>query len=108
MRGRRAASTGTLQTHTETLRNSLASGSSCTPSAVPTSSWPPSLASLQRFSLMAPTRGASTVPPEYAKAACEKSLKKLGVDYIDLYYAHRVDGKTPIEKTVQALAELKR
>ncbi|GFP57531.1 aldo-keto reductase str7 [Trichoderma asperellum] len=45
--------------------------------------------------------------PEYAKTACEKSLKRLGVDYIDLYYVHRVDGKTPIEKTVQALVELK-
>ncbi|EHK45991.1 Hypothetical protein TRIATDRAFT_40119 [Trichoderma atroviride IMI 206040] len=52
-------------------------------------------------------KGSVDSSPEYAKAACEKSLKKLGVDYIDLYYAHRVDGKTPIEKTVQALAELK-
>jgi aryl-alcohol dehydrogenase-like predicted oxidoreductase len=45
--------------------------------------------------------------PEYAREACEKSLKRLGVDVIDLYYVHRVDGKTPIEKTVQALVELK-
>jgi len=44
---------------------------------------------------------------EYAKQACEKSLKRLGVDSIDLYYCHRVDGKTPIEKTMQALVELK-
>lgn len=53
-------------------------------------------------------KGSVDSSPEYAKAACEKSLERLGVDYIDLYYAHRVDGKTPIEKTVQALAELKR
>jgi len=46
--------------------------------------------------------------PEYCKRACEKSLKRLGIDYIDLYYCHRVDGKTPIEKTVQAMAELKK
>ncbi|TFB01387.1 Aldo-keto reductase [Trichoderma ghanense] len=45
--------------------------------------------------------------PEYAKAACERSLKRLGVDSIDLYYCHRVDTKTPIEKTVRAMAELK-
>lgn len=46
--------------------------------------------------------------PEYAKEACAKSLKRLGVDTIDLYYCHRVDGKTPVEKTVQAMAELKK
>lgn len=46
--------------------------------------------------------------PEYVKAACEKSLKRLGVKEIDLYYCHRVDGKTPIEKTVEAMAELKK
>jgi aryl-alcohol dehydrogenase-like predicted oxidoreductase len=45
--------------------------------------------------------------PEYCKQACEASLKRLGVSYIDLYYCHRVDGKTPIEKTVRAMAELK-
>jgi len=45
--------------------------------------------------------------PEYAKKACAKSLERLGLPYIDLYYAHRLDGKTPIEKTVQAMAELK-
>lgn len=53
-------------------------------------------------------KGAVNSTPEYAKKACEASLKKLGVDYIDLYYAHRVDGKTPIEKTVQAMVELKK
>lgn len=45
--------------------------------------------------------------PEYVKEACNKSLKRLGVDKIDLYYCHRVDKTTPIEKTVQAMAELK-
>ncbi len=46
--------------------------------------------------------------PEYVKAACEASLRRLGVDYIDLYYLHRVDEKTPIEETVGAMAELVR
>ncbi|KAK3385892.1 NADP-dependent oxidoreductase domain-containing protein [Podospora didyma] len=45
--------------------------------------------------------------PEYVRFACERSLKKLGVETIDLYYCHRVDGKTPIEKTVEAMVELK-
>ncbi|KIX09201.1 uncharacterized protein Z518_00280 [Rhinocladiella mackenziei CBS 650.93] len=45
--------------------------------------------------------------PEYVRSACEKSLKTLGVETIDLYYCHRVDGKTPIEKTVEAMVELK-
>ena len=43
---------------------------------------------------------------EYVKASCDASLKRLGTDYIDLYYQHRVDPKTPIEETVGALAEL--
>jgi aryl-alcohol dehydrogenase-like predicted oxidoreductase len=46
--------------------------------------------------------------PEYCKEACAKSLKRLGVNKIDLYYCHRVDRKTPIEKTVQAMAELQK
>lgn len=46
--------------------------------------------------------------PEYAKQACARSLQRLGVDQIDLYYAHRLDGKTPVEKTVEAMAELKK
>ncbi|KAM0211374.1 hypothetical protein ACHAPA_005244 [Fusarium lateritium] len=45
--------------------------------------------------------------PEYCKAACAHSLERLGVDQIDLYYCHRLDQKTPIEKTVQAMKELK-
>lgn len=44
--------------------------------------------------------------PEYVRSACEKSLKRLGVDYIDLYYQHRVDPTVPIEDTVRAMAEL--
>ncbi|KAL2167333.1 hypothetical protein VTG60DRAFT_1403 [Thermothelomyces hinnuleus] len=45
--------------------------------------------------------------PEYCRARCEKSLRRLGVDSIDLYYVHRVDGKTPIEKTMAELVKLK-
>src|SRR6204780_3765334 len=44
--------------------------------------------------------------PEYVRSACDASLKRLGVDYIDLYYQHRVDPQTPIEETVGAMAEL--
>jgi aryl-alcohol dehydrogenase-like predicted oxidoreductase len=44
--------------------------------------------------------------PEYVRAACEASLRRLGVDHIDLYYQHRVDPDTPIEETVGAMAEL--
>ena len=44
--------------------------------------------------------------PEYVKAACEKSMKRLGVDHIDLYYCHRLSGKVPIETVVKAMAEL--
>ncbi|PXV59074.1 Predicted oxidoreductase [Dyella jiangningensis] len=44
--------------------------------------------------------------PEYLRAACDASLKRLGVDHIDLYYQHRVDTNVPIEETVGAMAEL--
>ena len=44
--------------------------------------------------------------PAYVKSSCEGSLKRLGVDHVDLYQLHRVDPKTPIEDTVGALAEL--
>jgi len=44
--------------------------------------------------------------PEYVKRACDASLQRLGVDYIDLYYQHRVDPNVPIEETVEAMAEL--
>jgi aryl-alcohol dehydrogenase-like predicted oxidoreductase len=46
--------------------------------------------------------------PEYVRRACEGSLRRLGVERIDLYYQHRVDPKVPIEETVGALAELVR
>jgi aryl-alcohol dehydrogenase-like predicted oxidoreductase len=46
--------------------------------------------------------------PEYVRASCDASLKRLGLDSIDLYYQHRVDPKTPIEETVGAMAELVR
>jgi aryl-alcohol dehydrogenase-like predicted oxidoreductase len=44
--------------------------------------------------------------PEYVKQAFDASLKRLGVDHVDLYYQHRVDPETPIEDTVGAMAEL--
>ena len=44
--------------------------------------------------------------PEYVRQACEASLKRLGVDAIDLYYQHRVDRSVPIEETVSAMARL--
>jgi aryl-alcohol dehydrogenase-like predicted oxidoreductase len=44
--------------------------------------------------------------PEYVKAACDMSLKRLGIDHIDLYYQHRVDPEVPIEETVGAMADL--
>jgi len=44
--------------------------------------------------------------PEYVRSACDGSLKRLGVDVIDLYYQHRVDRSVPIEETVGAMSEL--
>ena len=44
--------------------------------------------------------------PDYVKKSCEASLRRLGVDHIDLYYQHRVDPGTPIEETVRAMAQL--
>jgi aryl-alcohol dehydrogenase-like predicted oxidoreductase len=44
--------------------------------------------------------------PEYVRQACEASLKRLGTEYIDLYYLHRLDPQTPIEETVGAMREL--
>jgi len=46
--------------------------------------------------------------PEYVRSCCEASLRRLGVDVIDLYYQHRVDPDTPIEETVGAMADLVR
>jgi aryl-alcohol dehydrogenase-like predicted oxidoreductase len=53
-----------------------------------------------------PNRWSISGKPEYVRAACDASLKRLGVDHIDLYYQHRVDPHTPIEDTVGAMAEL--
>lgn len=46
--------------------------------------------------------------PDYIRSACQASLRRLGVEVIDLYYQHRVDPETPIEETVGAMAELVR
>jgi aryl-alcohol dehydrogenase-like predicted oxidoreductase len=46
--------------------------------------------------------------PEYVRSCCEASLRRLGVDVIDLYYQHRVDPATPVEETVGAMADLVR
>jgi len=53
-----------------------------------------------------PNQWSISGKPEYVRAACDASLKRLGVDHIDLYYQHRVDPNTPIEETVGAMAEL--
>jgi aryl-alcohol dehydrogenase-like predicted oxidoreductase len=53
-----------------------------------------------------PTYWGISGKPEYVKQAFDASLKRLGVDYVDLYYQHRVDPDTPIEDTVGAMAEL--
>jgi aryl-alcohol dehydrogenase-like predicted oxidoreductase len=44
--------------------------------------------------------------PEYVRAACDESLKRLGIEQIDLYYQHRIDPNVPIEETIGAMAEL--
>ncbi len=62
-----------------------------------------------KFAIMRDTEGqfiGINGKPEYVKQACEASLKRLGVDCIDLYYQHRVDPNVPIEETVGAMAEL--
>jgi aryl-alcohol dehydrogenase-like predicted oxidoreductase len=53
-----------------------------------------------------PTYWVISGKPEYVRSACDASLKRLGVEHIDLYYQHRVDPLTPIEETVGAMAEL--
>src|SRR5215471_5758207 len=52
------------------------------------------------------TRRSISGRPEYVKSACEASLRRLGIDTIDLYYQHRVDPSTPIEETVCAMSRL--
>ena len=53
-----------------------------------------------------PTTRGINGKPEYVRKSCEGSLKRLGIDHIDLYYQHRVDPNTPIEETVGAMGEL--
>jgi aryl-alcohol dehydrogenase-like predicted oxidoreductase len=55
-----------------------------------------------------PTKRGISGRPEYVRECCEASLRRLGVDAIDLYYQHRVDPAVPIEETVGAMAELVR
>jgi aryl-alcohol dehydrogenase-like predicted oxidoreductase len=53
-----------------------------------------------------PTLRGVNGKPDYIRRSCEASLRRLGVERIDLYYQHRVDPATPIEETVRAMAEL--
>jgi aryl-alcohol dehydrogenase-like predicted oxidoreductase len=53
-----------------------------------------------------PAKRAVNGRPEYVRQSCDRSLLRLGVDHIDLYYQHRVDPDTPIEETVGAMGEL--
>jgi aryl-alcohol dehydrogenase-like predicted oxidoreductase len=53
-----------------------------------------------------PTRRGISGKGDYVRSACDASLKRLGVEHIDLYYQHRVDASTPIEETVGAMADL--
>lgn len=53
-----------------------------------------------------PTKRGVSGKPDYVRQSCERSLKRLGVETIDLYYQHRVDPNTPIEETVGAMAKL--
>lgn len=62
-----------------------------------------------KFSIMRGEDGAFmgvSGRPEYVKEACDRSLQRLGVDVIDLYYQHRVDPNVPIEETVGAMSDL--
>jgi aryl-alcohol dehydrogenase-like predicted oxidoreductase len=61
-----------------------------------------------KFGIVAHPDGTRTFSgrPEFVRPSCDESLGRLGVDYIDLYYQHRVDPRTPIEETVGAMAEL--
>ena len=53
-----------------------------------------------------PTRRRVNGKPEYVRSSCEASLRRLGVEVIDLYYLHRVDPVTPIEEAVGAMSAL--
>ena len=53
-----------------------------------------------------PARRGANGRPEYVRACCDASLKRLNTDYIDLFYQHRIDKSVPIEETIGAMAEL--
>jgi aryl-alcohol dehydrogenase-like predicted oxidoreductase len=53
-----------------------------------------------------PTKRGISGRPEYVRSSCEGSLKRLGIDTIDLYYQHRVDAEVPIEETIGAMKQL--
>jgi aryl-alcohol dehydrogenase-like predicted oxidoreductase len=53
-----------------------------------------------------PNKRGISGKPDYVRSSCEGSLKRLGVETIDLYYQHRIDPSTPIEETVEAMAQL--
>ena len=55
-----------------------------------------------------PTKRGVSGRPEYVRASCDASLRRLGVEHIDLYYQHRIDRAVPIEETVGAMGELVR
>ncbi|EPE06379.1 aldo-keto reductase putative [Ophiostoma piceae UAMH 11346] len=59
------------------------------------------------FDVSNPEKLVINSSPDYCRSALSKSLARLGVSYVDLYYVHRVDGTTPIEKTMETLVELK-
>src|SRR6266567_1799542 len=63
-----------------------------------------------KFGIISPPRAGRPAvvdgTPEYVRSACEESLRRLGVDHVDLYYQHRADPDVPIEETVGAMAEL--
>ena len=61
-----------------------------------------------KFGFVGQGEGTQTIVgrPDYVRSACDASLRRLGIDVIDLYYQHRVDFETPIEETVGAMAEL--
>jgi len=73
-----------------------------------TGSWRDKVVLATKFGQTQKPGGANGVDgsPAYVKAACDASLKRLGVDVIDLYYQHRVDPAVPIEDTVGAMGEL--
>jgi aryl-alcohol dehydrogenase-like predicted oxidoreductase len=63
---------------------------------------------LLNYQIFLETNGGRTIrnEPEYVHEACEKSLKRLGIETIDLFYCHRFNGKVPVEDVVGAMAEL--